>query len=102
MKHEIELTTETYESIQLNLQRALFRRDVEHVDAGDVLVLKERNRSGEVTGRWQNARVTHVQRSTLTWLNAPEQVAMISFTLMSAGCQADKCESFLDAVLMSA
>lgn len=85
MNHEVNLRVETFESINLHLQRALFLEDDMHAGSGDVLKLREHDpESGQFSGRWLNVRVTHVQRMTVGSM-LPRQMIVLSIEPTNAG-----------------
>lgn len=88
MTHEIPLRTETFEAINLELQRALFRSDDETVECGDVIKLCEHNdETGKFSGRWMTVRVTHAQRMTVVG-RLPRQMVVLSLDVVGKGVEA--------------
>lgn len=85
MNHEVNLRVETFESINLRLQRALFLEDNMRIGVGDTIELLEHDvESGRFSGRWLKARVTHAQRMTIGGM-LPRQMIVLSIEKMSAG-----------------
>jgi len=58
--HDIALPAESFEALNLGLQRAVFQHGSE-AEVGDGLRLSEYDpESGRYSGRWLHAKVTHV------------------------------------------
>ena len=83
MQHEIPVRPETFEAVNLGLQRAL-RCHLDDVEFDDQLKLHEYNaETGVYSGRMLTARVTHIERVTVVpaWGSTTQQVMIVSINV---------------------